>query len=240
MNFAAILAGGTGKRMGISDKPKQFLDLCGKPIIIHTIEKILSVSEFDFVVVAIHPDYKNYFLDMLADYSLNTTNKIIIVNGGKERIDSIQNTVNAITNLNSNDDDVVVICDAVRPFVSQAILKESISTAREYGACVAVVPAVDTMYKLDNDGYITECPNRSVLFNGQAPDSFRVSLLKKSLDNLSETDKLNITGTVQICMLNNHKIKTIQGDYKNIKITTLNDLKIAEGFIKNEGVCINK
>ncbi len=242
MIFGAILAGGTGSRMANHGIPKQFIELCGKPIIIRTIEKMLSVESFDYLFIAIHPDYTDYLKDLLSNYGFENNSKIKIVSGGKERIDSIQNVINGISELSTSDDDVIIMHDAVRPFVSVEILENSIKTASEYGACVATVPAVDTMYVLDENGFISGFPDRKTLFNGQAPDSFKVGVLTNALNSLTEEERKTITGTVQICSAKGYKIKTIAGDYKNIKITTENDLSVAEGILKkeeeNESLCI--
>ncbi len=239
MNFGAILAGGVGARMG-GNIPKQFIELMGKPIIVYTIEKMLEVKEFDFLYIGIHPDYKEYLKELLNTYGVSLE-KIVIVNGGKERIDSVENVLNAICERSTNEDDVVVMHDGVRPFVSSEILLGSIKAARNFGVCVAVVPAVDTMYMLDEDGFINGFPDRKTIFNGQAPDSFKVKLLKEAIDSLTKEERKTITGTVQICAAKGYPIKTIKGDYKNMKITTTNDLAIAESILKteriNESVC---
>lgn len=240
MIFGAILAGGTGSRMNNSI-PKQFIKLGNKPIIIYTIEKMLSVDDFDYICIAIHPDYVEELNDLLEKYEL-INEKIIITDGGKERIDSIQNVINAICEISDNYDDVIVLHDAVRPFVSEKILKDSVKTAGQYGACVATVPAVDTMYEL-KENKIVGFPDRKTLFNGQAPDSFKLGVLKTSIESLTEDERKKITGTVQICAAKGHQIMTIEGDYKNIKITTQNDLLIAEKYLeeeKNESLCLKK
>ncbi len=228
MNFGVILAGGVGARMGGS-LPKQFIEICKKPIIIYTIEKMLPV--FDRLYIGIHPDYRDYLLNIIQTFNIST-DKITIVNGGKERINSIENVVNAIWENRSEDEDVVVIHDAVRPFVTEELLRNSILTAREYGACVATVPATDTMYVLDEHENIVGFPDRKTIFNGQAPDSFKLNIIKKALDTLTENERKTITGTVQICAAKGYKIKAIKGDYKNIKITTESDIAIAESIIK--------
>ena len=234
MNFGAILAGGIGTRMGGSI-PKQFIELKGKPIILYTIERMLSVDDFDRLYIGIHPDYKDYLRELLSKYCI-LSEKIVIVDGGKERIDSVENVLNAICKESTKDNDVVVMHDGVRPFVSKEILINSINTAREFGVCVATVPAVDTMYMLDKNGFINGFPDRKTIFNGQAPDSFRVKLLKQAIDSLTEQERATITGTVQICAAKGYPIKTIQGDYKNMKITTTNDLIIAESIIESEKI----
>lgn len=233
MIFGSILAGGTGSRMNNHSIPKQFIELCGKPIIVHTIERMLEVKEFDCLYIAIHPTYEEYLEDILKKYHLNNNTKIIIIHGGKERIDSVQNVVNAVYAVNQNEDDIIVLHDAVRPFISKSILKNSIITASKYGACVAVVPAVDTIY-FYNSKELIDFPERAKLCNGQTPDSFKLGILKNSIEKLTIEERSIITGTVQICSSKGYSIKTIMGDYKNIKITTENDLLFAEAILKNE------
>ena len=238
--FGAILAGGTGVRMQNHSIPKQFIPLCGIPIIVRTIQSMLNSNCFDYLFIAVNADYSDYLKELLSKYNLMLDN-IHILNGGKERIDSIQNVINAVNKFGGKSDDVIITHDAVRPFISESIIKSSIKAASEYGACVAVVPAVDTMYVIDNDAYITSFPDRKTIFNGQAPDSFRLGVITDALNRLTEEEKKTITGTVQICAAKGCKIKTIQGDYNNIKITTENDLAIAEGILRelkeNESLC---
>ncbi len=234
MIFGSILAGGLGTRMNKHSVPKQFINLCGKPIIIYTLEKMLAVKDFEYLYIAIHPRYKEHLQNILESFNYAKNSRIIIVEGGEERIDSVQNVVNAVYNFNHNEDDILVVHDAVRPFVSKEILLNSIKTASKYGICVAVTPAIDTMYVLDHFGSVIQYPDRKNMFNGQAPDSFKLGILKESLESLTLAERTQITGTVQICSIKGYSVMSIPGDYKNIKITTENDLVIAESFLKNE------
>ncbi len=232
MIFASILAGGTGKRMKTNNTlPKQFFELCGKPIIIRTIEQVLQVNDFDYLIIAIHKDYKTYLEELISKFIVHNKDKIKICCGGKERIDSIKNTLDTIKSLSQDKNDVVVVCDAVRPFVTEKILKDSINTASKYGACVAITPAIDTMYEVSPEGNVLSMPDRATLFCGQAPDSFNVDVLEQSLNSLTDEEKQFITGTVQIVKLKGHEVKTIEGDRDNIKITTAEDMVIAEAII---------
>ena len=228
-NFAVILAGGIGQRMGES-LPKQFIKLSGCPIIILTIRRILSVEEFDKIIIVIHPDWKQYLQNQIEEYQISTE-KIIITSGGKERLDSIKNSLKEIMLISNSPDDIVVICDAVRPFVSKEILQNSIKMSRSHGACVCALPAVDTMLYVENN-IITSVPLRKNIFHGQAPDSFQVSILNEALNSLTEGEKKIITGTAQICVLKHIPVYTIPGDIKNIKITSPDDIKIAENILQ--------
>lgn len=227
--FCSILAGGIGKRMG-GQMPKQFIPLKGVPIIIRTIRRILACKEFTAVVVAVHPEWETYFFEMLAKYTIDLS-RVVICHGGAERHDSILNTLAAAkAKFDVGEDDVVVVHDAVRPFVSAAVLKDSISAASQYGACVATLPAVDTMLVV-KDGVVVEVPDRAKLYNGQAPDSAKLLLLERAILSLTPEERKTITGTAQICVVKGIPVKSIQGDPNNIKITTPRDLEVGERIL---------
>lgn len=228
MKYAAILAGGTGKRMS-SVLPKQFLELQKEAIIIRTIRKILSSQLFDKLIIAIHPEWKSYLEELIAKAEL-PTDDILITEGGKERLDSIRNTTNFInaTFGNAADEDCIVIFDAVRPFVSHKIMQDSLEALTRHEAVVAALPAVDTMLWIEEGTHVDSMPQRSKLFHGQAPDSFRLRSLCNALAALSPEEEQIITGTAQICMLKGIAIHTIPGDPQNIKVTTPFDIQLGE------------
>lgn len=222
--YGVILAGGVGKRMG-QEIPKQFIQLRDVPIIIRTIRCFLSCHSFRSVVIAIHPEWNDFFLEILANHEIDTK-RILVVPGGEERYDSILNALRAIRqNFPVDESDVVVIHDAVRPFVSLNLLENSIAASMKYGACVATVPATDTMLVV-KEGMVVDVPRRSELYNGQAPDSVRLMDLERAIDSLTNEEKKMITGTAQICVLKGIPVRAIPGEYSNIKITTPHDLEV--------------
>lgn len=241
MIFGSILAGGSGKRMDRHNIPKQFIDLCGKPIIIHTIERMLNIEDFDYIYIAINPEYKEHLEKILDDFKLNTNKKIIIIDGGKERIDSVQNIINAVFKVNNDDNDIIVLHDAVRPFTSRKILKDCIKAAQEFGATIAAIPAVDTMLVSKDGDFLNTVPDRKTILHGQAPDGFKIGILKKAIESLSNEEREYITGTAQICCVKGYPVKVIQGDIRNMKITVEQDLKLAELIFKEleKEECIN-
>ena len=219
MNYAAILAGGNGTRMH-SSVPKQFLDIDGIPIVIHTIRKICSSLLFDKIIVAVLPEWEEKLIHYVQKYELTKYN-ISLIYGGRKRLDSIHNVLIYIKNFfGINLDDKIVIHDAVRPFISKKILKENLLKLDSFDAVVTALPVVDTMLWIENGKTVSDMPTRSKLFHGQTPDSFRLSVLEKKI----------ITGTAQICMLKGIPVATIPGDPINIKITTPFDLKLANLF----------
>ena len=232
MNYGVILASGSGTRMKNIDIPKQYYEIDNKPIIMYTLDSMLSSNLFDKIYIAIQIEYEELLINYLNKYvSLDNINKIKIVYGGKERIDTIHNVIGSISLNNISDDDVVVIHDAVRPFVTKKILEDSINGARRYGAVVAGIPAEDTMLVSSDGVKVDEIPNRKLLYKGQAPDSFRIKTLIELESKLTDDIKKRITGTSQICTFNNYPIRIVMGDAINFKITTNGDLDMARGIV---------
>jgi 2-C-methyl-D-erythritol 4-phosphate cytidylyltransferase len=231
MIYGAMLAGGVGSRMKSATIPKQFLEVDGQPIILYTLRNMLKVERFDYIYIATHRDYISYMEKMIQEY-IDTPEKVRIIEGGKERMDSIHNVTDAIVaDCGLREEDVIVIHDAVRPLVTEKILNDSIDAAREYGACVCGLPAVDTMLFSEDGKVVTNIPERSKLYNGQAPDSFRLKRFLDMQDNLTEEQKKVITGTSQICTMNGQPIYIIEGDALNFKLTTDGDLLIFKSMI---------
>ena len=231
MIYGAMLAGGVGSRMKSATIPKQFLEVEGKPIIIYTLLNMLKVERFDYIYIATHKDYLDYMKDMVNKY-VDKPEKVRIIEGGKERMDSIHNVTDAIVNDEGiHDDDVIVIHDAVRPLVTEKILNDSIDAAGPYGACVCGLPAVDTMLYSEDGKIVTNIPERSKLYNGQAPDSFSLPRFLEMQNNLTEEQKKVIVGTSQICTMNHQQMYIIEGDPLNFKITTDGDLLILKSII---------
>ncbi len=224
MIYGAMLAGGSGTRVKSSDIPKQFIEVCGVPIIIHTLKNMLRVTRFDLIYIAAREDYIEY-LEENVRKNIEAAQKVRIIPGGRERMDSIRCVTSAIERENGiNEDDVIVIHDAVRPFVTEKILNDSIDCAAKNGACVCGLPCADTILHSAGGEIVEDIPARSELYCGQAPDSFRLAHFIRMMDSLSEEQKAVITGTSQICTMNGQPIYIIEGDALNFKITTDSDL----------------
>lgn len=237
MNFGAILAGGTGTRMNISDMPKQFLALGDKPIIIHTLEKFLACARLDQVYIGIHKDWYNYLLDLVEKYIPNQVGRVRAVIGGADRNSTIQCIVTAIEEDYGEDDThIIVTHDAVRPFVSVRMIEENIDGAVSHGAVDTVVSAIDTIVISDDGRTIANIPERTRMYQGQTPQSFRISVLKKLYHSLQEDEKSKLTDACKICLLRNYPVHLVEGSGTNIKITTPADYKIAQAMVGGEPI----
>lgn len=232
MIFAAILAGGVGSRMGNSDVPKQFLNLGDKPILIHTIEKFIINSKFDKILVLTPNNFINSTIDLIKNIE-GETDKIIVLEGGETRNDTIRNAINYIkSNFSIDDNSIIVTHDSVRPFVSHRIIEDNIKMASEYGACDTVIPATDTIVESVDGDTISSIPLRDHYYQGQTPQSFRINKLDSLYNNLFKEEIDSLTDAAKIFTLNNEDVFLVEGDVTNIKITYPYDLKLANTILK--------
>lgn len=239
MIFGAILAGGTGSRMGLTNMPKQFLELEDKPIIIHTLQKFLLNIRFDVIYLGIHENWTGYMEDLIEKYIVDEENKkrIKIISGGADRNSTIMNIVEDIEkNYTLNNEDIIVTHDAVRPFITSRILEENIEMSLKYGACDTVIPAIDTIVVSENNKIIKEIPNRQYMYQGQTPQSFKILELKKLYNELSKEEKGILTDACKIFVIKGKEVHLVRGEISNLKITTQEDYKIAQAMI---GVKLN-
>ncbi|MEA4956798.1 Ribitol-5-phosphate cytidylyltransferase [bioreactor metagenome] len=234
MIFAAILAGGTGTRMGNVEKPKQFLLLGKKPIIIHTIEKFYINENLEKIVVLCPKQWINYTEDLVAKYIPNSK-KIVVIEGGSIRNETIMNAISYIEdNYDVEDEDIIITHDSVRPFITHRIIEDNIKFAKKFGACDTVIPATDTIVESNNGNFITNIPNRQNMYQGQTPQSFILKKLKRLYNMVPEEDKEILTDACKIFTINNEKVSLVNGEVTNIKITYPNDLRVANSILKGE------
>lgn len=230
MIYAHILAGGVGHRMGNVPMPKQFLDLKGKPVIVHTLEKFIMNDSFDKIFVSFSSSWLDFGRDLINKYISDS--RVIIIEGGKERNDTLMKAVNYVAdNIGLNDDDIIVTHDAVRPFITARIIENNISTLQEYDAVDTVIPATDTIVVGENNE-VTDIPDRSHMYQGQTPQSFKIKTLQDSYDQLTDDQKKKLTDGCKICVYTGVKVGLVRGDTSNIKITTPVDLRIADALIQ--------
>ena len=229
--FAAILAGGIGTRMGNVEKPKQYLNISGKPIIIHTIEKFILNEDMEAIIVLTPKQWVNHTKDLVKKY-IPTVNNIFVIEGGVDRNGTIMNAINFIeTNYDLNDDTIIVTHDSVRPFVSHRIIADNVKFAKKYGACDTVIPATDTIVRSADNEVITEIPDRSQMYQGQTPQSFKAKMLKDMYLGLSDEEKKILTDACKILVLKGEKVYLVEGETSNMKITYPYDLKVAEALL---------
>ncbi|KGA96896.1 2-C-methyl-D-erythritol 4-phosphate cytidylyltransferase [Alkalihalobacillus alcalophilus ATCC 27647 = CGMCC 1.3604] len=236
MIYAAILAGGSGSRMGNTHLPKQFLSLNDTPIIIHTVEKFLLNANIDKLLIIVPAKWMNYTKDILHKY-LSTHAKVEVIEGGATRNETIMAGIRHIeSNFGLNEDDIIVTHDSVRPFLTHRIIQENIDAALKYGAVDTVIGAIDTIVESTNQEKITNIPIRDHMYQGQTPQSFNINMLKGAYEELTDEERETLSDAAKICLLKGHAVHLVDGEVFNIKITTPFDLKVANAIIKDSSV----
>ena len=192
MIFGVVLAGGIGSRMGNVDKPKQYLLVGEKPIIIHTLERFYVQNEFEKIIVLCPEEWVSHTKNLIKKY-MKDTERIVVLQGGDTRNETIMNSLRYIEKEYGLDDDTIVVThDSVRPFVTQRIIEENIKYAKEYGACDTAVAATDTIVYSQDNVLISDIPDRSKMYQGQTPQTFNALKLKNLYESLTEEEKAAI------------------------------------------------
>ena len=229
--FAAILAGGVGTRMQSAEKPKQFLEVGGKPIIIHTIEKFISIENFTKILVLTPEDWVDYTRDLIENY-MGTDSGVLVLPGGADRNETLMCALAYIEEHYKVDADTILVThDAVRPFVTERIIRENMEAAGRYGACGTAIPATDTIVQSRDGKYMHSIPDRSCMYQQQTPQSFRVTLLKETYALLNEEERKSLTDACKILVLKGVPVYMVMGDPCNIKITYPEDLLLSEVLV---------
>lgn len=223
MISAIILAGGKGKRMG-SDISKQFILVNGKPILYYTLTQFLKCKVIDSIILVLPKDEIEYCVkEILEKYSLKVNQ---IIEGGNQRQESVYNGLKACMN-----SDIVLIHDGARPFVSEKIIEDGIRYAQVYGAAAPGVMPKDTIKIKNSEGFSTQTPNREELVAVQTPQIFKWSTIMECHEKIKK-DKIVVTDDTMVVEMYGHPVYLYKGEYNNIKVTTQEDLLIAQYLAK--------
>ena len=222
MISAIVLAGGRGKRMNYH-KSKQFIEIKGKPVLVYTLEKFIYNKSIDEVILVLPEDEVDYCKkEVLQKYSLKV-DRIVI--GGKERQDSVFNALEAMEKAN-----IVLIHDGARPFISEKIIEEGIKYANIYGAAAPGVTPKDTIKIKNEDNISVDTPDRNTLVAVQTPQCFKYDEIYQCHRKIKEENAI-VTDDTSVVERYGHKVYLYEADYTNIKITTPEDLILAERLI---------
>lgn len=237
---AIILAAGQGKRMG-SDVAKQFLLLSGRPVLYYTL-KNFEESMVDEIILVTGEGQEEYCRKEIVDaYGFLKVKKI--VTGGKERYHSVAKGLDAISDdikarPDMREESYVLIHDGARPFATPEMIERGILAAQKYDACVLGMPVKDTIKISDDEGFAADTPKRSLVWQIQTPQIFERSLIKKAYKELILREEellekgIAITDDAMVVeLLSGKRVKLVEGSYHNIKLTTPEDLKIAEALL---------
>lgn len=219
MTYAIIAAGGIGSRFG-ADKPKQLTEIENESILMRTAKIFENIDEIEKVVVACPVEWISE-----CQTQLSGLNKVCVISGGSTRNETVMNAIDFIEDkFGLSEDTIVVTHDAVRPFVTEKIILDSISAARKYGAGVAAIPAVDTVIECEN-GFVESIPDRRRMFQVQTPQTFGALKLRRLYSALSDEEKETLTDCSKIFVLSGEKVAVVEGDRANIKITYQSDIR---------------
>lgn len=226
---AIVLAAGSGSRMKSKTK-KQFMEIKGKPVIWYSLFEF-EKSRVDEIILATGKEDIDYCKkEIVEKYNLKKIKNVVA--GGSERYESVYNGLKEATG------NIVLIHDGARPLINNEIIERSIEGTIKSDACVVGVPVKDTIKRANKEGYIIDTPNRSELWITQTPQSFKTDLVKMAYKKMKEelekgNTTLNITDDAMVVEeFTTNQVRFVQGDYKNIKVTTPEDIDIAELFIE--------
>ncbi|HEO4654559.1 TPA: 2-C-methyl-D-erythritol 4-phosphate cytidylyltransferase [Streptococcus agalactiae] len=220
MNIGVIFAGGVGRRMNTKGKPKQFLEVHGKPIIVHTIDIFQNTEAIDAVVVVCVSDWLDYMNNLVERFNLTKVKAVVA--GGETGQMSIFKGLEAAEQL-ATDDAVVLIHDGVRPLINEEVINANIQSVKETGSAVTSVRAKETVVLANDSSKISEVVDRTRSFIAKAPQSFYLSdILSVERDAISKgiTDAIDSS---TLMGMYNRELTIVEGPYENIKITTPDD-----------------
>jgi 2-C-methyl-D-erythritol 4-phosphate cytidylyltransferase len=224
MNIAIIAAAGTGSRMA-SDRPKQFLQLAGMPIIFHTLKPFELCDSIHEVIVVLPAAEAAEFLAQAGKHGLRKLARV--VPGGATRADSVKR---GLMSLRPATAEIVAVHDGVRPFVTEAEIADTVEAARVDGAAILATPVTDTI-KLIQGASVVRTLERQNLRRALTPQCFRYELLRQAYTHVDVNDP-SLTDESSLIERHGHPVTIVEGSARNIKITTPHDLVIAETFLK--------
>jgi 2-C-methyl-D-erythritol 4-phosphate cytidylyltransferase len=225
MNIAIIAAAGTGSRMA-SDRPKQFLQLAGTPIIFHTLKPFELCDSIQEVIVVLPAEESAAFLAQAGKYGLRKLTRV--VPGGATRADSVKRGLMAIRSATA---EIVAVHDGVRPFVTVEEITETVAAAQRDGAAILATPVTDTIKLVEGDA-VVKTVERRTLRHALTPQCFRYELLRRAYDQV-DVDDPSLTDESALVERLGQRVTIVDGSPRNIKITTPRDLVIAETFLQD-------
>lgn len=223
MNIAIIFAGGTGQRMNTKTKPKQFLELHGKPILVYTLEQFQQNKRIDGIIVVSLESWIDYCIELVNKFVL--TKVVAIIPGGESGQESIYNGLHKAAELYP-EDSIVLIHDGVRPLVDQETITNCVDCVEKHGSAVTVTPATETITVMAENGEVGQIIERSRCQLARAPQCFVLSEILAAHHKGREEENFSFIDSASLMSHYGHTLYTIEGSPENIKITTPSDFYI--------------
>ncbi|NBI58717.1 2-C-methyl-D-erythritol 4-phosphate cytidylyltransferase [Lachnospiraceae bacterium] len=230
MNIALLTAAGMGSRMHL-DIPKQFLHIEGKPIILYTMEAFQRHPQIDAMIVVTLENWKENINAYARNYQIDKLKWITV--GGKTGQESIKNGINELSKY-CRQDDVVMVHDGNRPFVSEELISDSLATYKEYGSAVAAMPCIEAIFRSANGRTSNETIPREQLFRTQTPHTYNLGKMLWAHRKAEELRIENTTATCVLMQMLGEEIYFSKGSEKNLKLTTHDELDIFKAMIRKE------
>ena len=230
---AIVLAAGQGKRMG-GKVQKQFLELQGKPVVYYSLAAFQASKLIDHIILVTGKDEISYCKEEIVK-KYGFTKVDAVTAGGAERYDSVWNGLQAAAESMTQEEreGIVFIHDGVRPFINEAIFSRAIQAVEAHEACVIAMPVKETIKIADEEGFVADTPPRKRVWSIQTPQVFDFGLVYRAYRAAMESGRTDMTDDAMIVeTFTDVKVKLVEGAYENIKITTPEDLEIAEAFLK--------
>ncbi|MEW2520862.1 IspD/TarI family cytidylyltransferase [Actinacidiphila alni] len=228
MNVAMLFAGGIGSRMNSRALPKQFLEIHGKPIIIHTLERFETHPEIDAIAIAMLPEYREYMEKLLKRYEIQKVRWI--VDGGRTGQESRHNALRSVA-ADCPDDTVVLIHDGVRPLIDAQLISANIAMVHEHGSAITCTKFNETVVSSARD-HIDDVIPRDNIYAAQAPQSFHLGEILALYDRAVAEDEHDTIDSCSLMHRYGHKIYRVVGPRSNIKITTAEDFYLCRTFFE--------
>ena len=230
MNIALILAAGSGTRMGNTNKPKQFLSIYNKPLIVHTIEAFEMHDDIDMILIVTNDTYIDDVKIWCKQYDL--TKVQYIVAGGSSRQESVYNGLKKLEKIGAKNDDIILIHDAARPLISQTIITDNIESCKKYHAVDTVIPSSDTIIRSIDKETICEIQKRSEQYQGQTPQSFTFKVINDAHEYAKSINNTETTDDCRLVLNMGKEVHLVNGSKLNFKITTFDDLMMLKALLK--------
>jgi 2-C-methyl-D-erythritol 4-phosphate cytidylyltransferase len=223
-NIAIIFAGGVGSRMG-SKIPKQFLEIYGKPIIIHTLEKFQYNDKIDDIYIGCKEEYIDLLKENVKKYNLTKVKNDYIIAGGSTGLETIYKLLKKVRS--NNDEAVVLIHDGVRPNINDCLINKNVDCVLKYGNAITCTSMFETPIISDNGYDIDKCLDRRKIYIAKAPQSFKLTEILDAYESIKkENEDFIVEGIVDSCSValsKGIKLKMVEGNRDNIKVTTSSD-----------------
>ena len=232
MNFAIIVAAGSGTRMNNNGLPKQFLKINEVPLLVYSLKTFASCKSVDGLIIVANPAYIDLTTQIIDEYKINKVLGVVV--GGKTRQQSVYNGLELLKVFSVKDDDIVLIHDSARPLVSEKIILDNMEACKEYEAVTTAISVTDTIAVSSENKEISNVPNRETLYAVQTPQTFKYSLIMKAHQNFIEHPFDHVTDDTSLVKEIKHPVKIVEGSKENLKVTTQEDVEVIQNIINKK------